>query len=347
MRAREPSWWYGSAEDPRTRWLAPLGHLYGTIAERRYRRTTPYRAAPAVICIGNFTAGGTGKTPLSLLVAEHLKEMGARPVFLTRGYGGTIRTPTFIDPERHTADDCGDEPLLLARAAPVILARDRAAGARLAEADARRFDAIVMDDGLQNATLAKRLTLAVMDGARGVGNGEVIPAGPLRAELEFQLALTDAIIVNGGPADPAPDSASVLARLRRGFAGPVLSARPEAVGDTAWLDGTPVAAFAAIGNPERFFALLRTLGADVRIAHAFPDHHVYTAAQARTLLDAARVRGLQLVTTEKDWVRLPRGEGPMRELKERVRTLPIRLVFEEREMLRLKALIESALAAPG
>jgi tetraacyldisaccharide 4'-kinase len=334
----EPAWWYGSgARDGfAARALAPLGHAYGWIAETRFKRREPYRAQCPVICIGNFTAGGTGKTPLALLVAERLQAMGLAPVCLTRGYGGCKPGPAWVAPRLDTAHDVGDEPLLLAAAAPTMIARDRQAGARLIETEAKAGTVIVMDDGLQNPSLAKDLSIAVVDGARGLGNGRVIPAGPLRGPLDFQLGLVDCIVVN------APGEGTILDDLKRGFPGPVLAAETRPADEVSWLADAPVVAYAGIGHPERFFRLLERLGARVEARHAFPDHHPFTDADAERLLDDANEKGAMLVTTEKDFARLAGCGGDCGQLKARSRALSIRLAFDERDLVRLESLIEAA-----
>lgn len=340
MPLEEPGWWYAPGPDPRARILAPLGQLYGWIAERRYRRAAPFRSRLPVVCIGNFTAGGTGKTPLCLLLAREARSRAFEPAFLTRGFGGSAAGPLLVAPGSTTAAAAGDEPLLLARSAPTVVARDRAAGARLIEEACPGVSLIIMDDGLQNGSLAKDLTIAVVDGARGIGNGAIIPAGPLRAPLSFQLELVDAIVVNTPPGQ-ADGRDGVLGRLRQDFQGPVLAAGVAASGDTSWLAERPVAAFAGIGHPERFFSTLRQLGADVKAHVAFPDHHVFSEADARRLLALAQSLGATLVTTEKDLTRLEGGSSAGRELAEVARALPIELQLDERDLARLHALIDS------
>ena len=199
MRLDEPSWWYGGAGDVRQRALAPLGRLYGWIAERRYYRHQPYRSRLPIICVGNFTAGGTGKTPLSLGIARLLIARGERPVFLTRGYGGQTAGPAWVEGGPGAARRFGDEPLLLAAVAPTMVARDRRAGIIAIESGGGQPSAVIMDDGLQNGSVSKNLSIALVEGRRGIGNGEVIPAGPLRAPLEFQIGLVDAIVVRDPP----------------------------------------------------------------------------------------------------------------------------------------------------
>jgi tetraacyldisaccharide 4'-kinase len=303
-----------------------------------------------VICVGNFTAGGTGKTPLALAIAEHLIQRGEQPAFLTRGYGGRSRGPLWVEPERHATRDVGDEPLLLARRAPVMLARDRREGALVIEGGERPASVIVMDDGLQNPALHKDLTIALVDADRGVGNGRVIPAGPLRAPLEFQIALADAIVVNGtaaGAVEGAAIRRRVVDVLRREFTGPVLQATAAPSGDTGWLAGAKVVAFAGIGNPARFFRLLETLGAELAAREVFPDHHTFTEADAARLISTARDRAAHLVTTEKDWVRLATGEGRLAELRQAARTLPIRLAMPAADTARLADLLVTTVQTGG
>lgn len=355
MPLDEPSWWYsGRSDDWRARALQPIARVYGWGTMRRFARAEPFRASLPVICVGNFTAGGTGKTPLSLLLAEMLRELGKTPVFLTRGYSGTMTGPDWVDPAIHDARDVGDEPMLLAAAAPTMLSRDRAAGARAIAARVPPASVIIMDDGLQNPALRKDMRLAVVDGLRGIGNGELIPAGPLRAPLPFQFAMTDAIIVNcppsGAGAAASKAEPGILAHLRHTFPGPVLAAAPEPAGDTAWLTGTPVIAFAGIANPQRFFRLLESLGADLVSTIAYRDHHRFTPAEVDDLLAQAKATGAQLVTTEKDLARLEetrlgeKGEAASARLRRATRSLPIRLRFNGNDLIRMQALVATLFA---
>ncbi len=348
MPAREPSWWYGEEDAWQTRLLALPARVYGWAAERRFRTTHPYRSKLPVVCVGNFTAGGTGKTPLSLLIADILVAAGEQPVFLTRGYGGRIRGPEFLNYDGARARDAGDEPLLLLRTAPVMIARDRRAGVMAIEA-AERPTVIVMDDGLQNPAVEKDLTIALVDDRRGVGNGRVIPAGPLRAPLEFQLGLVDAVVVNRSPAaaDTEASSRATLETLKRGFPGPVLAARPEPSGDTEWLKEHPLVAYAGIANPQRFFNLVESLGGRIAATRTFTDHHAFREADASRLIDLARMHAAQLVTTEKDWVRIDTNGSARAALKETSRPLPIRLRFEEAELSRLTELVLTAAKTGG
>lgn len=341
---KEPSWWYGQGS-PLGRALRPVGAVWGRMAEARHRRLTPYRSRLPVICVGNLTAGGAGKTPVALHVGETLQRLGIRFAYLSRGYGGSRRGPHWVDAAADRSSEVGDEPLLLAERAPTLVSRDRASGARTIEDRAPSFSAIVMDDGLQNPGLAKTLSLVVVDARRGIGNGWVIPAGPLRAPLPFQLALTDAIIVLGPDLSEAAEG-PVAAMLRRTFEGPVLAAMTAPAGDVDWLRQRPVIAFAGIGDPGKLFDTVRRLGAELVGEMRFPDHHPFGEADARLLLDMARAANAGLVTTEKDLVRLAGSIGARAELRATARALAIRIAMSEREEARLGALIEGVLARP-
>ncbi len=339
MPRDEPWWWYPHGREVRwpSRALQPVGAIWGYVAERRLRVARPYRSRLPVICVGNFTAGGTGKTPLCLFLAGVLKQQGHRPVFLTRGYGSEAREPSWVDPDFDTAARVGDEPLILAQAAPVMVARDRAAGARVIEAAGQSASVIIMDDGLQNPRLAKDLTFAVVDAGRGIGNGRVIPAGPLRASLDVQLGLVDAVIINDAGSGLSP---GLLEQLRQTFAGPIVMAETQASGDTQWLRGARVTAYCGIGNPARFFGLLQRLGADVVAQRSYPDHHVFRDDEARQLMQQADASASQLVTTVKDSVRLTGAGEACQDLQARSRTLPVEVLFGPSE----RALVDQLLA---
>jgi tetraacyldisaccharide 4'-kinase len=344
----EPSWWYAQDGSGRLQQalLSPAGWLYGRMAERRFAKRAGYRSRLPIICVGNFTAGGTGKTPLTQALVAGMAQRGQRPVVLSRGYGGAMRGPVRVDGTVHRAAEVGDEPLLLAQTADVVIARDRRAGVQLIEAGSSPIDAVIMDDGLQNPTVTKDLVIALIDGARGVGNGAVIPAGPLRAPMDFQFALADAIVVNGRSTVAGRETV-VLDELRRRFPGPVLEAQVTPVGETAWLLDQPLVAYSGIGNPARFFGLLTGAGADVVETRTFGDHHQFKEREAQELIALADARGAQLVTTEKDWVRLSREGGALEALQSRSRTVPIRLAFQEADEARLFSLIDAALKTGG
>ena len=294
--------------------LSPLGAIYGRMAERKMSGVAPYRSRLPVICIGNFTAGGGGKTPTAIAVAKVLKEAGERPSFLTRGYGGKTQGPVLVA-KGQSAAEVGDETLLLAAHAPAVVSADRAAGARLIEGTDATV--IVMDDGFQNPQLAKDFSLIVVDAATGLGNGLVMPAGPLRAPLDKQMPRADALLLIGDGGKTAP-----LAKSFEAANKPVLKARMAPRGDARWLGILPVIGFAGIANPKKFYATLSQNGARLTGTRSFPDHHPYSERQAMRLLRWAREWNAMLVTTEKDWVRLPDDDGTeCSELKFRSRPL--------------------------
>lgn len=322
----EPQWWYRPGRSWQSILLRPAAALYGAVTQTRWVAVTARRVGVPVMCIGNYTAGGSGKTPAAIAVARLLAEMGERPVFLSRGYGGRMRGPHMVDPKRDTAVRVGDEPLLLARTAATVVSADRVAGAALAQAQGASV--IVMDDGFQNPSLVKDFCLIVVDAGRGLGNGRIIPAGPLRAPLVVQMARTDALLLvgEGSAGDPL---AQAMAAWRR----PVLRGAVAPAGDTSWLRGTRVVAFAGIANPARFFATVAQAGADIVAAHAFPDHHLFTGEEAKRLLGEAQAAGALLVTTEKDWVRLSGRTPALKALKDAAEPVPVAMVVEDREAL--------------
>jgi tetraacyldisaccharide 4'-kinase len=313
--------------------LTPLSALYGAVAGLRMQAQGERSSLP-VICLGNLTVGGSGKTPAALAVAHLLLAAHQRPFFLSRGYGGRLAGPIRVNPTLHHAGDVGDEPLLLARLAPTVVARDRPAGAKFAQFAGASV--IVMDDGFQNPTLAKTLAILVVDGRRGIGNGRIIPAGPLRAPLGIQLDHAQALLVVG----PPDGAAAVIERAgRRGLA--IFQARLEPDRQVlAAIGRRKVLAFAGIGDPERLFATLTEADIDVAERAAFPDHHRYTAAEAQSLTARARAGNLMLVTTEKDLARLS-GDPQLSELAARSSALPVRLKIDEAD--RFGAIVLNAL----
>jgi tetraacyldisaccharide 4'-kinase len=337
VRLDEPSWWYRDRPGGIATCLAPVSALYGWAAATRYAFATPYRSRLPVICVGNFTAGGTGKTPLVMHLCERLRAGGHHPVALTRGYGGRHAGPHWVAPD-DTADDVGDEALLLARAAPTLIARNRGAGARAAEQMSDPVSVLVMDDGLQNPSLAKDLSIVVIDGSRGLGNGLVMPAGPLRAPLAFQLGLAGAMVVNGGAAGDG-----IAEWMRHRFDGPVLRSVTTVAGNVDWLRGQRVVAWAGIAAPARFFAMLEAHGAELAERVIFRDHQRLTPGDGERLVALAQRLQACLVSTEKDLARLAGATGTLAALAAATRVLQIRLSFAEPDAERLTALIESAL----
>ncbi|WP_407158880.1 tetraacyldisaccharide 4'-kinase [Bradyrhizobium sp. STM 3557] len=317
---REPAFWHRPSSLT-SHLLRPLSALYGAVAAHRLQRTGLDAGIP-VICVGNYHVGGAGKTPTVLALVAMLRELGERPVVLSRGYGGRLRGPIIVDPARHGAADVGDEPLMMADHVAVTVARDRADGVALAKSQGASV--ILMDDGFQNPAIAKDASLIVIDSERGLGNGRVFPAGPLRAPLSPQFARTDALVVIGaGHASDAVASA-VAARGK-----PVLAARLQPAADTvAALKGKPVLAFAGIGDPDRFFRTLRASGIEVKREQAFADHHPFERAEVEQLVAEADRLGLTPVTTEKDLVRL-RTQTVLASLATQIVSFPVTLAFND------------------
>ena len=321
---RDPAFWW-RAPGFLAALLAPLGALYGAVAARRMAQAGA-RARVPVICIGNLTLGGAGKTPAAIAVARMLQAEGERPAFLTRGYGGRLVGPVAVS-ATHTAADVGDEALMLARVAPTIVARDRVAGAGAVPAETT---VIVMDDGFQNPSLEKNIAMLVVDGKRGTGNGKVFPAGPLRAPLKAQLDRCLALLVVGEPGASAQVLLEASLRdLLPWFIGRLVP-DPDAIGRLA---DRQVLAFAGIGDPDKFYATLRTAGIAVAQTRSFADHHVFTATEAAELIAAADARGLTLVTTEKDHARMT-GDPALAALAARSATLPVTLAIDHDKAMR-------------
>lgn len=318
---RAPRFWWQAAPSLSALLLSPFGLIWGALSGQRMQRKGEDADAP-VLCIGNFTAGGAGKTPTALACAALLARHGFKPAFLTRGYGGTLAkdgSAHRVDLHAHTALQAGDEPLLLARQAATFIASDRVKGANAATA--MGADILVMDDGLQNPGLNKTLAIAVVDGQTGIGNGLCIPAGPLRAPLEAQQPKVDALIILG---DGEPGKQ--VAQRMGAFGKPAFYAnlQPDA-GALARLHGKKVIAFAGIGRPEKFFDTLQAGGIDIADAFAFDDHQLLDDQEIALLQDTARTQNAVLVTTEKDFVRVSSAFSP----DEQPHVLPVRLKFDD------------------
>lgn len=316
---KTPDFWYRPA-GAKARLLAPAGWLYGAAGWLRDRTTTPARVVVPVACVGNLVAGGAGKTPVALAVGAALAEMpspGRAVHFVTRGYGGRLRGPLAVDASVHDAAAVGDEALLLAKAATTWISVDRVAGAQAAVAAGA--SAIILDDGFQNPSLHKDVSLVVIDGGSGIGNGHLVPAGPLREPVGRGLARADAVVILGE--DRAGIEAEIAGRR------PVLHARLIPDETACELDGRRVVAFAGLARPAKFFATLAELGAVVVEAVPFADHHPFQPIELSRLAGLAERHEAELVTTAKDAVRLPP------ELRALVRTVHVAVAWRDPDAL--------------
>ncbi len=317
MAVRAPEFWHqGAGWAPRL--LAPLAWGYGAGVAARQWWTTPATAPVPVICVGNVVTGGAGKTPVALALAAHLAAKDIEAHFLSRGYGGGEAGPLSVDPRRHDYRDVGDEALLLAARAPCWVAQDRAAGA---EAAALGADVIILDDGLQNPGLAKDISFVVIDGGYGLGNGRLLPAGPLRETLGAALGRAHGVVVVGqdraGIAQAVADAQDPTRQV------PILHARLQPGDEAAALAGQPVVAFAGIGRPGKFFDTLADIGCSIAAERTFADHHPYEADEIMDICELADTLGARVVTTAKDFVRLPEDAKPM------VKVLSVELIWDD------------------
>ncbi|HCP81753.1 MAG TPA: tetraacyldisaccharide 4'-kinase [Octadecabacter sp.] len=307
---RPPLFWYRD-KSLLSILLVPVGAIYAAATARRVRQDPKRRATVPVICIGNINAGGTGKTPTAIALTQRLIEMGQTPHIVSRGYGGVLAGPVRVSPTEHNANDVGDEPLLLAEFASTWVSKDRANGVKAAEEAGASV--ILLDDGFQNPSVFKNLSIVTVDAVKGFGNGRVLPAGPLREPAKHGLARADAMLVIGPEHARKAFQPALPPNCTR------LDGQLDALPTGMPWQGQRVLAFAGIGHPEKFFATLKGLGADVVRGEALDDHQPFTEALLTRLETEAKARGLNLVTTEKDAVRLPDT------FRSKVSVLPVRL----------------------
>lgn len=336
---REPPFWYpeNGGKPTAARLLSPAGYLYGLAGDLRRTLVTPIREKVPVLCIGNLTAGGAGKTPVAIAIGRWLSEQGEALHYLSRGYGGSEKGPIRVDPQWHTAGDVGDEPLMLADVAPTWVSRDRPDGARLAVQAGASM--ILMDDGFQNPSLAKDLSILVVDAGAGIGNGYMIPAGPLRERTASALKRAGAIVIMGS--GQRADSLKSAAE-KNGI--PIFTGEVKA-DPLPELAERPYIAFSGIGRPEKFFATARRLGANLVQTISFADHHQFSEEDAAVLMDQAGYHEAGLVTTEKDFVRLRHApEGSARAVLAEVVKI-VRVKAEIDEFSRLTSLIGARIGA--
>jgi len=291
--------------------LLPLSWCYALAGKIRRLFCTPEKLSVPVICVGNITAGGAGKTPVALHVGALLKDAGFNAFFLSRGYGGKLSGPVLVDEKIHSAKDVGDEPLLLCRKLPTIVAKDRLAGARCAIE--KGADIIVMDDGLQNPSIEKTLSLLVIDGSIGFGNRFLIPAGPLREPVWQAINRVDALIVIN------PNEDRSIGGMKRLFSAITQPVNADFIKDKRWF------AFCGIAYPHKFLNTLHNLRAHVLGSQSFVDHHPYTIHEIDTLRKKAALLGAELITTSKDMVRIPEA------LRTGVHVLHIELLIDNQQ----------------
>jgi tetraacyldisaccharide 4'-kinase len=328
-----PFWW--KKGDPRAWLLSPASLIYGYFASRRLRKAKRLEIEVPVICVGNFTVGGAGKTPTVITLAKAAKARGMKPGVLSRGYGGSMDRTTVVDPDHHRARDVGDEPLLIAREALTVISRKRVDGARTLIKEGA--DIIIMDDGFQSAVLHFDYALMVVDTIRGIGNGFLVPAGPVRAPTTLQLKYATALLALG-----RGDAADPFIRVAARSGKPVFEGRVDPVGDRDIIAGKNVLAFAGIADPNKFFATVEDLGANIVVRRPFGDHQHLLDDEVADLLATAEKQDLAIVTTAKDAVRLRGHHGRAEELLGKLTVIDVEMAFDSPNTPRL--IIDQAIA---
>ncbi|WP_319411094.1 tetraacyldisaccharide 4'-kinase [uncultured Cohaesibacter sp.] len=310
--------------------LYPFSLVYGRISLSRFNKKERYKAHMPVLCVGNLVMGGAGKTPTALALGRAAAGLNLSPIFLTRGFKGSESGPLLVDPAHHSIAEVGDEALLLARVAPTIVAKDRVAGAKLAEELNREKDGsiIIMDDGFQNPYLYKDFNLIIVDSQQSIGNGFIFPAGPLRAPLNPQVRRADQFVIVG-EGGKAPQLRQLLARL--GKASSHASLQPSRC---SLLGGTRVFAFCGIGHPDKFYRTLEQLELEVIDYQDFDDHHTFSSEEIEAILNRAEAQDLDIVTTSKDHVRLQQlGEVGAR-LAQKAHVIEVDMTFDDKSFPR-------------
>lgn len=320
MVSEAPPFWWKNRAGLMALALAPFSAGYAAVARHRLLRAERRQVDAPVLCVGNLTVGGSGKTPVAIAFAQAAAAMNLKPGILSRGHGGSVGEPHLVDPDHDLARHVGDEPLLLARAAPVAVTPDRAAGAAMLLAEGCDF--LIMDDGFQSARIHIDYALVVVDARRGIGNGRVIPAGPMRASLVDQMRYVDGVL-KIGEGSAAEKVVRHAARAGRPFFQASLRPHlPEGFANRRYL------AFAGIGDPDKFFATVVACGGELVVKRSFADHHFYNDFDVQDLMATADAQGLDIVTTAKDAVRLEHGTAAMQALRDRVRVIEVEAAFE-------------------
>jgi tetraacyldisaccharide 4'-kinase len=316
---KQPFWW--KRKSVYNILLSPLGGVYLGASFLRKITTKPFVSDIPVICVGNITSGGAGKTPTAIAIAKILLRMGKKPVFLSRGYGGSLQVPTIVNTDTHLSKQTGDEPLLLSRVAPTIISKNRVLGTKMAHE--KGFDVIIMDDGLQNPTITKTISLLVIDGAFGLGSGYIIPAGGLRESLKNALAKTTAVVFIGD------DKTNILPKIKD---KKIIKAKIKA--EISKKTADKYIAFAGLGSPEKFFNTLKENGYNLIDEISFADHYQYKDDDIANLQKLANDKKARLITTQKDMVRLNKNQQNV------IDVLPIAIEFEnEQEIVRVLELV--------